>query len=124
MAWHHILGSSGTDWTHPCVVFFGTLPDPSNATTEAFQLNDVSAWSPLIQSNDPLCTKCQFVTTGHVVGKLPHAGLLPQTQLRELASCVTLSEVLPTLRCSPEESDMTNQAGLQPGLIAIGIMVV
>ena len=25
-----------------------TLPDPSHATTEAFQLTDVSAWSPLI----------------------------------------------------------------------------
>ena len=47
VARQHILWSSGTDWTHPCVVCFWTLPDPSNATTESFQLNDVSARSPL-----------------------------------------------------------------------------
>jgi len=35
------------------------------------------------------------------VVKLPYIGLLPQTQLREVASCTVLAEALPRLRCSP-----------------------
>ena len=35
------------------------------------------------------------------MGKLPYAVLLPQTQLREVVSCVFLAEMLPRLRCSP-----------------------
>ena len=54
------------------------------------------------QSNAPFQTKCQFVTAGHVVGKLEYAGLQPQTQLRKVASSVTLADLLPVLRYSPE----------------------
>ena len=37
-----------------------------------------------------------------MVVKLPYADLLPQTQLREVASCTALTEVLPRLKGSPE----------------------
>ena len=87
-----------------CVIW--TLPDPSNATTYAFQLNDVSAWLPLISvkcsipNQMPICDSA--VLAGHVVGKLECDGLQPQTQLRKVASCVKLADLLPVLRYSPE----------------------
>ena len=36
----------------------------------------------------PFWAICQCITAGHVVGKLPYVGLLPQRQLGEAASCV------------------------------------
>ena len=57
------------------------------------------------------------------MGKLPYAVLLPQTQLREVVSCVLLAEMLPRLDAAQEALfDMTSQAGLQSGLVAGGIM--
>jgi len=47
------------------------------------------------QYNAPFWAICHFVTAGHNVVKLPYIGLLPQTQLREVASCTVLAEALP-----------------------------
>ena len=82
-----------------CVLW--TLPDPNNATTKAFQLSDVSVWSPLNSVKCSILNQMPAVTT---VGKLEYAGLQPQTQLREVVSCVTLAELLPILKCSPGDS--------------------
>ncbi len=76
-----------------------------------------------IQLNTPFWAVCQFVMTGHIVGKLPYVDFVPQTQFRGVASCVVLAEMLPRLRCSPEALfDMTNQAELQSGLVAGGVI--
>ena len=57
------------------------------------------------------------------MGKLPYAVLLPQTQLREVVSCVLLAEMLPRLDAAQEALfDMTSQTGLQSGLVAGGVM--
>ena len=57
------------------------------------------------------------------MGKLPYAVLLPQTQLREVVSCVLLAEMLPRLDAAQEALfDMTSQTGLQSGLVARGVM--
>ena len=76
------------------------LFDLSNESTKAIVFNDVSVWSLVVSV--PLWAICQFVTAGLVVVKLPYIDLLPQTQLREVASCTLLAEVLPKFKGSPE----------------------
>ena len=62
-------------------------------------LNVVFVWS-LVMPVQRSILGC--MPTRHVLNKLPYIGLLPQTQLGEVASCTLLAEMLPQLRCSPD----------------------
>ncbi len=66
------------------------------------ELTDVPVRPLVISVERSILGYMPVITAGHVAVKLPYIGLLPQTQIKELASCTLLAEVLPRLKCSPE----------------------